>query len=63
MTWLFNGDAYFAKNVKFGDEENGTLLIVNTKKENSGVYSCITKDGDNKEYRLNSEVLVVGKIL
>ena len=57
ISWLFNGDAYFAKNVEFSGHKNGTLIIVKTKRDNSGTYSCVTKDAGDKEYIINSEVL------
>ena len=62
VSWRFQGDGYFAKNVKFNGEENGTLIIVNTNRDNSGTYSCVTKDGEEREYVLNSSIMTSGRI-
>ena len=61
VSWRFQGDGYFAKNVKFNGEENGTLIIVNTNRDNSGTYSCVTKNGEEREYVLNSSIMMSGK--
>jgi len=62
ISWTFNGDAYFAKNVKFNGENDGTLIIINTKRDNSGTYSCVTKDREDRQYIISSDIVTSGKL-